>query len=88
MIVRCAPYSPTKMPSTISTCSHSKCAGVEVVQLADVRSQVTRSLISESENFAVFKPGDYQLPALQATLDQIVEWANALAPLRAARAVA
>ncbi len=58
------------------------------LQLADVRSQVTLSLVSEFENFSVFKPGDYQLPALQTTLDQIVGWATALAPLRATAAVA
>jgi NAD(P)H-dependent FMN reductase len=56
------------------------------LQMADVRSQVTLSLITEFENYSVFKPGNYQIPALQTTLDQVVEWSSALAPLRSARA--
>src|SRR5881275_857894 len=34
------------------------------LQLADVRQQVTLSLITEFENYSVFRPGDYNLPAL------------------------
>jgi hypothetical protein len=33
-------------------------------QMADVRQQVVLSLITEFEDFRVFKPGDYNLPAL------------------------
>jgi NAD(P)H-dependent FMN reductase len=52
------------------------------LQLADVRQQVTLSMITEFENFRVFKPGDYNLPALNTMLDQVVSWSSALAPLR------
>src|SRR3989441_3377108 len=52
------------------------------LQMADVRQQVTLSLITEFENFTVFKPGDYNLPALNTMLDQVVAWSTALAPLR------
>ncbi|MHA6645394.1 NADPH-dependent FMN reductase [Mesorhizobium sp. A623] len=52
------------------------------LQLADVRSQVTLSLITEFANFSVFKPGEYQQPALQSLLDQLIAWSNAFAPLR------
>jgi hypothetical protein len=35
---------------------------------------VVLSLITEFENFSVFKPGDYNLPALNTMLDQVVDW--------------
>ena len=54
------------------------------LQMADVRQQVTLSLITDFENYSVFKPNDYQLGALNSVLDQVVAWAKALAPLRAA----
>jgi NAD(P)H-dependent FMN reductase len=53
------------------------------LQMADVRQQVTLSLITEFENYSVFTPGDYNLPALHTLLDQVVAWSAALAPLRA-----
>jgi NAD(P)H-dependent FMN reductase len=52
------------------------------LQMADVRQQVVLSLITEFENYSVFKPGDYNLQALQTMLDQVVAWSAALAPLR------
>jgi NAD(P)H-dependent FMN reductase len=52
------------------------------LQMADVRQQVALSLITEFENFSVFKPGDYNLAALETMLDQVVAWSTALAPLR------
>ncbi len=52
------------------------------LQMADVRQQVALSLMTEFENFSVFKPGDYTLPALNTLLDQVVAWSTALAPLR------
>jgi NAD(P)H-dependent FMN reductase len=52
------------------------------LQMADVRQQVTLSLITDFENFSVFKPGDYNLAALDTLLDQVVAWSAALAPLR------
>ncbi|RKN31145.1 NADPH-dependent FMN reductase [Micromonospora musae] len=53
------------------------------LQLADVRSQVALSLFTDFENFSVFKPNDFQRDALNTTLDQVVAWSQALAPLRA-----
>ena len=53
------------------------------LQLADVRSQVALSLFTDFQNFRDFAPGEHQVPALQTTLDQVVAWSNALAPLRA-----
>jgi hypothetical protein len=55
--------------------------------MADVRQQVVLSLITEFENFSVFKPGDYNLEAVTTMIDQVVAWSTALAPLRAAVAV-
>jgi NAD(P)H-dependent FMN reductase len=54
------------------------------LQIADVRSQVALSLFTDFENFSVFKPGAHQTDALNTTIDQVVAWAGALAPLRAA----
>jgi NAD(P)H-dependent FMN reductase len=56
------------------------------LQMADVRQQVALSLLTEFENFSVFKPGDYNLAALGILLDQVVAWSTALAPLRQAAA--
>ncbi|MGV9213747.1 NADPH-dependent FMN reductase [Micromonospora sp. RB23] len=52
------------------------------LQMADVRSQVALSLYTDFENFSTFKPGDQHLQALTTTLDQVVAWSTALAPLR------
>jgi NAD(P)H-dependent FMN reductase len=52
------------------------------LQMADVRQQVALSLITEFENYSVFKPGDYNLAALNTLLDQVIAWSAALAPLR------
>jgi NAD(P)H-dependent FMN reductase len=53
------------------------------LEMADVTSQVTLSLVTEFENFAVLKPGEYNVAALDKMLDQVVAWSTALAPLRA-----
>jgi NAD(P)H-dependent FMN reductase len=53
------------------------------LQMADVRQQVALSLITEFENFSVFKPGDYNLESLTVLLDQVIAWSGALSPLRA-----
>jgi NAD(P)H-dependent FMN reductase len=58
------------------------------LQMADVRQQVTLSMITEFENYSVFKPADYSLRALDTMLDQVIAWSAALAPLRMASAVA
>jgi NAD(P)H-dependent FMN reductase len=52
------------------------------LQMADVRQQVTLSLITDFENFSVFKPGDYSVAALNTLFDQVIAWSAALAPLR------
>ncbi|MFJ4845616.1 MULTISPECIES: NADPH-dependent FMN reductase [unclassified Streptomyces] len=54
------------------------------LQMADVRSQVALSLFTDFENFSTFKPADGQRDTLATTFDQVVRWADALAPLRAA----
>ena len=53
------------------------------LQMADVSHQVTLSLLTEFENFTIFKPGDYNAAALDTLLDQVLAWSTALAPLRA-----
>src|SRR3954469_14258685 len=58
------------------------------LQMADVRQQVALSLITEFENFSVFKPGAYNLNALTVLLDQVIAWSAALAPLRTAAVAA
>jgi NAD(P)H-dependent FMN reductase len=58
------------------------------LQMADVRQQVALSLLTEFENFAVFRPGDYNRAALDTLLDQVVAWSTALAPLRQPAAAA
>jgi len=58
------------------------------LQMADVRQQVALSLVTEFENFATFRPGDYNRPALDTLLNQVVAWSTALAPLRNAQPVA
>jgi NAD(P)H-dependent FMN reductase len=52
------------------------------LQMADVRQQVALSLITEFENFSLFRPGDYNVDALGTLLDQVIAWSAALAPLR------
>src|ERR1700726_2825603 len=42
------------------------------LKMADVRQQVTLSLITEFENFSVFKPGGYNRDALSTLLDQVI----------------
>src|SRR4051794_4719061 len=44
------------------------------LQMADIRQQVALSLITEFENFSVFKPGDYSVDALSTLLDQLIDW--------------
>jgi NAD(P)H-dependent FMN reductase len=55
---------------------------VSGLQMADVAAQVTLSLITEFENFSVFRPGEYNLAPLNLMLDQVIAWSTALAHLR------
>src|SRR5690606_2735924 len=52
------------------------------LQLADVRTTLTFSLITEFENFAEFKPGEHQAPAAKTMFDQLERWAGPLKSLR------
>jgi len=52
------------------------------IQVADVRAQVQLSLFTDFENFSVFKPAEYQEAALQAMIDQLVAWGEALKTIR------
>jgi NAD(P)H-dependent FMN reductase len=54
------------------------------LQMAGVRQQVALSLLTEFENYTVFKPGDYAAVWLATLLDQVVAWSTALASLRTA----
>jgi NAD(P)H-dependent FMN reductase len=53
------------------------------LQMADVRQQVALSLITDFENYSVFKPNEVQGHYLGVLLDEVVSWSGALAPLRA-----
>jgi len=53
------------------------------LQMADVRAQVALSLFHDFVNFSEFKPGAFQTDALNVTLDQVIAWSKALAPIRA-----
>jgi hypothetical protein len=52
------------------------------LQMADVRTNVALSLITDFENFTEFKPGAHQAQVLDTLLGQVVAWSQALAPLR------
>ncbi|MCW2523118.1 MAG: NADPH-dependent oxidoreductase [Frankiales bacterium] len=52
------------------------------LQLADVRTNVALSLITDFENFTEFRPGPHQSQALDTLLGQVVAWSQALEPLR------
>jgi 2-polyprenyl-6-methoxyphenol hydroxylase-like FAD-dependent oxidoreductase len=54
------------------------------LQIADVSAQVSLDLRADFANHRDFAPADHQRVALAKTLDQLVTWASALAPLRAA----
>jgi NAD(P)H-dependent FMN reductase len=52
------------------------------LKLADVRQQVSLTLATDFENYAVFKPGDHQGAHLNTLFDEVVAWSTALAGLR------
>lgn len=54
------------------------------LQVADVRAQVSLSLATDFHDMNEFRPAAHQEPALTAMLDQLIAWAHALEPLRAA----
>ncbi|WP_067680958.1 NADPH-dependent FMN reductase [Nocardia miyunensis] len=50
--------------------------------MADVGYQVAISLLTDFENNATFTPREHHSDALHKTLDQVIAWSTALAPLR------
>jgi NAD(P)H-dependent FMN reductase len=52
------------------------------LQVADVRGQVALSLVSDFENFTVFRPRPQHEKSVNAMLDQVVAWSGALEALR------
>jgi NAD(P)H-dependent FMN reductase len=52
------------------------------LQMADVRAQVALSLVHDFESYSTLVPDERQTAALGTTLDQVVAWSKALAPLR------
>lgn len=52
------------------------------LQVADVRTAVTFSLMADFENFSTFKPADYHADNANQMLDQVIAWSGALQPLR------
>ena len=53
------------------------------LSMADVSRPVEISLLTDFENHTTFTPRDHHVAALDKTLDQLVAWSTALAPLRA-----
>ena len=52
------------------------------LQVADVRSQVMLSLMTDFENFTVFKPHPRHEKSVNEMLDQVIAWGGALKTLR------
>lgn len=52
------------------------------LQIADVRAQVAVSIITEFEDFRIFKPASYQEKLVNNMLDQVISWGRALKLLR------
>ena len=56
------------------------------LQVADVRAQVMLSLVTDFENYSVFKPAARHEKSLNTMLDQLVAWGTALKSVRQAKA--
>jgi len=56
------------------------------IKIADVRAQVTLSLYTDFEQFTRLRPAAHQEQAVNAMLDDLVAWGEALKTMRAARA--
>ncbi|WP_175615782.1 NADPH-dependent FMN reductase [Piscibacillus halophilus] len=52
------------------------------LMVADVRTQVSLSLITDFENFKEIKPANHQIDTLHELIDEVIHWSNALKPLR------
>ena len=55
------------------------------LQVADVRQQVSFSLMTDFEQYTTFTPAPYHQGMLAAQLDQLVPWSTALKGVREAR---
>jgi NAD(P)H-dependent FMN reductase len=58
------------------------------LQIADVRAQVVLSLISDFENFTIFKPNATHEKNLNILFDQLLSWGAALKTVRSEKSVA
>jgi len=52
------------------------------LQVADVRTQVGLSMVTDFENYSVFKPAPQHEQSVKAMLDQVIAWGEALKSLR------
>lgn len=52
------------------------------LQVADVRTAVTFSLMTDFEQMSIFKPAEYHRQNANEMLDQLIAWSGALRPLR------
>ena len=52
------------------------------IKVADVRAQVALSIFTDFENFSTLKPGPHQEAAVNAMLDDLVPWGQALQIMR------
>jgi len=55
------------------------------LQVATVRAQVSLSLMTDFENYSVFKPGPQHEQSVVALLDQLISWSRALETVRTAQ---
>jgi NAD(P)H-dependent FMN reductase len=53
------------------------------LQIADVRAQVAFSLMTDFENYSVFKPNAYHETTIKTMLDPLLSWSTALKTVRA-----
>ena len=54
------------------------------LQVADVRAHVGLSLLTDFENWSVFRPTEYHVASVTTMLDQVVSWSKALQSTRVA----
>jgi len=52
------------------------------IKVADVRAQVALSMFTDFENFSTLKPGPHQVAAVNAMLDDLIAWGQALQIMR------
>ena len=52
------------------------------IKVADVRAQVALSMFTDFENFSTLKPGPHQEAAVNAMLDDLIAWGQALQLMR------